>query len=133
MIKKLFVLLLISGLFAMMLSPFYLKRPSGEKVMTFEEAKTLDAALFQARYIVAFNRWVGMLDKKVDADIKNALILPEKIETVKMYRWQDEKGNWHYSDTQSSEYTSEQVTVDKNRQVIDLREQIEKKQITLPQ
>ena len=133
MIQKLFVFLLLSGLVAFVMSPFYLKRASGEKIMTFEEAKTLDAELFQARYIVAFNRLLGIVDKKVDADLKESLILPEKIESVKMYRWQDERGIWHYSDTASSEFESEQIAVDKNRKVIDLKEQIEKKQISLPQ
>lgn len=131
MLKKLAVRLLFLSLVAIVLAPFILKRENGDYIMTWQEAKKLDPAIYQARYILAFNRAIRLLDKNVDTDLENTLILPEKIETKKMYRWQDENGEWHYSDKEgdpeSGQHDTQVIAVDPDSNVMSVDEMYGKK------
>ncbi len=90
---KLFVKLLVLLLIAAMAGPFFIKGPDGRPIMSWSDVKQ------------KFGNWSGSGGSTKPGS------------PVEVHRWQDEDGQWHYSDEAPGQ-DSEVITVDPNVNVI---------------
>jgi hypothetical protein len=127
MIKKLFTRLIFLSFVAVLLSPFILTRENGSKIMSFEEAKTFDFDLYKERYSLALRQAIRLFDKKTDNNFEDTIKIPAHKEKEILYKWKNEKGEWHYSDAPSEKYPSEEVVVYPNQNVLNFGDLPEKK------
>ena len=49
-------------------------------------------------------------------------------EYTKLYKWQDEKGEWHFSDVKTEEYEQEVIKINNNRNVLNFQDISDKKE-----
>ena len=90
---KLFVKLLVLLLIAAMAGPFFIKGTDGQPLMRWSDVTQ------------KLKSWVGSGSSSKPGS------------PVKVHRWQDENGQWHYSDEAPAQ-NSEVITVDPNVNVI---------------
>lgn len=91
---KLFIKLLMFLVVLALAAPFFMKKPDGSPMLTLQS--------------------IGLKSvvDKVDA-VKHEVSVPK---TAQVYRWQDEKGVWHYSDqAQTAAAEKHQVNISQNR------------------
>lgn len=91
---KLFIKLLMFLVVLALAAPFFMKKPDGSPMLTLQS--------------------IGLKSvvDKVDA-VKHEVSVPK---TAQVYRWQDEKGVWHYSDqAQTTAAEKHQVNISQNR------------------
>lgn len=91
---KLFIKLLMFLVVLALAAPFFMKKPDGSPMLTLQS--------------------IGLKSvvDKVDA-VKHEVSAPK---TAQVYRWQDEKGVWHYSDqAQTATAEKHQVNISQNR------------------
>ena len=92
---KLFVKLMALLLVLALAGPFFIKGPDGKPLITVASLKSSISAQWK-RFTVDTGRSMGIEDAgKVD-----------------VHRWQDENGNWHFSDEANPEGGSEVIQVD---------------------
>ena len=116
MIKKLLLRLLLLAFIAMLGSPLFLKHGNGLPIMTINELLNFDIDIIKDRYSVAINRVRYMLSSELELDIIEPSAPSQKI--IKLYKWQDKKGEWHFSDTQDDSLQQEEVEINSNRNVM---------------
>lgn len=90
---KLLVKLLVLLLIAAMAGPFFIRGPDGQPLMRLSDVTQ------------KFNSWLGSGGRSKPGS------------PVEVHRWQDEDGQWHYSDEAPGQ-SSEIITVDPNVNVI---------------
>lgn len=91
---KLFIKLLMFLVVLALAAPFFMKKPDGSPMLTLQSIGLKSVA------------------DKVDA-VKHEVSVPK---TAQVYRWQDEKGVWHYSDqAQTAVAEKHQVNISQNR------------------
>jgi len=105
-VKKLYYRLLLTIIVLASVMPFIMKGQDGRPLMTMANLKMPDLK-------IPGKDAVGTL---ID-DTRDNTSLEEKDAVVKVYRWQDDGGVWHFSDDANPEGQSEVVDVQLNASV----------------
>lgn len=93
---KLFIKLLLFVVVLALAAPFFMKKPDGTPMLTLQSLG------------------LGAVSNKVSAVLPDSR--PELPKTAEVYRWQDEKGAWHYSDkAQTPAAQKHQLQISQNR------------------
>lgn len=99
---KLFVRLMLLVLVLALAGPFFIKGPDGEPMLTMSDVKRTAARTgdsFKAQW------------RRMKGDVGRAAG-NENAGKVKMYRWQDAQGQWHFSNEAPDGVTVEEIYVD---------------------
>lgn len=121
--KKLFYRLIILALLGMLFAPFILKRENGKPILTPEEFMSFDTALITYRYKTALRKIRAYIaSDNEDGSFFDGSYQPDS-ETTQYYRWQDEEGVWHFSDTPPSTGKQlEKLEVNNNQNVLNFED-----------
>ena len=124
MIKKLLWRLIFLVVVFLILSPLILTHQDGNPIMSMEEVKSFDMGLYMKRYGESFRRFLGEVAEKSElgADLERNISerrSPESTERI-FYKWKDEKGEWHFSDTRPDSYDVEEIIVNINQNILNL-------------
>lgn len=93
---KLFIKLLLFIVLLALAAPFFMKKPDGSPMLTLQSLG------------------LGTVAHKVSEVLPDSR--PELPKTAEVYRWQDEKGIWHYSDkAQTPAAQKHQLQISQNR------------------
>lgn len=112
MLSRLFYRLILLTLVGMLVAPFVLKRENGTPIMSLDEFLSFDTGLIQERYTSAMAMLRGFLGLEAGAGA------PTSGGVTRFYKWQDEKGEWHFSDKNSEKYQVEEVEIEHDRNIL---------------
>jgi len=116
MFKKLFYRLILLTLVGMLVAPFILKRENGTTIMSMDEFLDFDFEIIKQRYELAISTVRGFLSE--DMKVERLKEEPEDDKVTKLYKWQDENGEWHFSDVKSDKFPHEEVRILNDRNVL---------------
>ena len=119
MLKKLFYRLIILSLIGMLVSPFILKKENGTAIMSKDDFFSFDSELIKSKYVIAMAKIKRILKKKSNMTDSPGTLAPEY---TKLYKWKDEKGEWHFSDAPAENYNNEEIKININRNVLNFGE-----------
>lgn len=111
---KYFAYLTVMVLLISVVALFYLKRPDGQTWLNAEQVTNKSGALKEQ--VVALSS--DALDQavKLVADTGSKVVKKVSLSTVPattvIYKWQDDTGQWHYSDQPNPNGSSEQMVLD---------------------
>lgn len=116
MIKTLLYRLILLALIGMLVAPFILKRENGTAIMSMDEFLDFNPDLIKHRYQQALTTIRGFLADDMDVE---QFKMEQPIEKVtKVYKWQDENGEWHFSDEKSEKFVQEEVEIKNDNNVM---------------
>ncbi len=113
---KYFAYLTVMILLFSVVALFYLKRPDGQTWLTTEQVTTKSGALKEQ--VVALSN--DALDQavKLVTDTSSKVVAKVTSEPIAspttIYKWQDDSGQWHYSDKPNPNGESQQIILDPN-------------------
>ncbi|MFY8329040.1 DUF4124 domain-containing protein [Pseudoalteromonas sp. ZZD1] len=113
---KYFAYLAVMVLLISVVALFYLKRPDGQAWLTTEQVTSKSDALKEQMVALSSDT----LDQAVKLVTDTSSKVVEKVtsgakpSTTVIYKWQDDTGQWHYSDQPNPKGNSEQVVLDPN-------------------
>lgn len=116
MFKRLFYKLILLTLVAMLVAPFILKRENGTTIMSVDEFLNFDTQLIAQRYQQALAIVSNFLSDDMEIETLKEQPFNEKI--TKLYKWQDENGEWHFSDVKDERFQQEEVQIHNDRNVL---------------
>ncbi len=111
MLKKLFYRLMLFALVGMLVAPLVMKRYDGTPIMTVEDFLKFDVKNVKNAYNLVLTKLSDVFGSSSNS------ILPGQ-DVTRFYKWQDENGEWHFSDTKPDNHISEQVEIDNERNVL---------------
>lgn len=104
---KLFVKLMLLILVIALAGPFFIKGPDGRPLMTTAGVK---------REFRAATAAVGRGWDRLTRETKG-LVIEDGDKTI-VYRWRDDSGGWHYSDSPNPDGGSERVVIDPDNNLL---------------
>lgn len=116
MLKKLFYKLMLLALVGMLFAPFILKRENGTRIMSLDEFLSFDVQLIQQRYTQVLSIIRNFLSE--DMKVETLKEDPVNENVTKFYKWQDEKGDWHFSDEKDEKYQQQEIKIRNDRNVL---------------
>jgi hypothetical protein len=106
---KLFIKLTLFLVVAAVAAPFFITSPAGKPMLTLNGLKAPDA------HLPDFKKAVAGVKESLSAEGKE-----QSAQRMEVFRWQDEKGVWHYSDTKEQGRPAQIVTLNPNASVVHL-------------
>jgi hypothetical protein len=116
MLKTLFYRLILLTLVGMLVAPFILKREDGTTIMSMNEFLDFNPDLIKHRYQQALTSIRSFLAD--DLEVEQFKTEPTIEKVTKIYKWQDENGEWHFSDEKSEKFVQEEVEIINDRNVM---------------
>jgi|GEM_PF-6810193 len=118
MSSKFFYRAVVLCLLAMLVSPFFVKTPEGKPIMTLDDMFSFDPMLLKQRYRSTINTFFGWNAKNITN--QDETLDKEKLpsDVTKFYKWQDENGDWHFSDVKSDSFKAEAIRINHNRNIL---------------
>ncbi len=114
--KKLFVRLVLLGLIALLAAPFVLKKQDGQPMLTREQFIAFDMRSIQYAYQTVIGHITNFFVRNT-GDRFSEDVFESDSETTRLYRWQDEKGEWHFSDRKPANTQAEKIEIRNNQNV----------------
>jgi hypothetical protein len=121
MLKKLFYRLILLSVIGMLVAPFILKRENGAAIMSMDEFLSFDIDLIKNKYQTT----AAQISLMFGQDDIEPILAPGESPApkfTKLYKWQDEKGEWHFSDAPTDSYEQEEIEININRNVLNFRD-----------
>lgn len=100
----------------MLVAPFILKRQNGTAIMSIDEFLNFDVQVITQRYQQAINLVRNFLSEDIEVETNKEKPFNEKVTTL--YKWQDENGEWHFSDVKDERFQQEEVQIHNDRNVL---------------
>ncbi|GEB72537.1 hypothetical protein PC2016_3001 [Pseudoalteromonas carrageenovora] len=114
---KYFTYLAISIMVIAVISLFYLKKPDGQTWLSTSSISNESLQIKEKMLALSTNtldqavQGVKQAGDKIASSISDEPI-PSTTSSNKIYKWQDESGQWHFSDTPNPDVTSIEVKLD---------------------
>jgi len=99
---KLFIKLMAFVVVAAVAGPFFIKGPDGQPLMSWDRVQAPSISMPDVDAIGS--KVKQSLGSKMEKDAK----------PIDVFRWQDEKGIWHFADGQAPGSSAQRLTVDPN-------------------
>ncbi len=103
---KLFIKLMLFIVVVALAAPFIIKGPNGRPLMSLDRLHTPNVKLPD----------FGKAAEVLKADLGASGNTPAKVASV--FKWQDEKGVWHFSDNEEEGHGARKITMDPNANVV---------------
>lgn len=113
---KYFTYLAVMVLLISVVALFYLKRPDGQAWLTTEQVTNKSDALEEQMVALSSDTFDQAVKLVADTSSKvvEKVTSSTKPSTTVIFKWQDDTGQWHYSDQPNPNGNSEQVVLDPN-------------------
>lgn len=104
--KRLLKLIIVITLLALA-APFLMKTPIGQSVLNLDKLEKFDVQQLLSRLFAP----TGNIAEQTPSKKLNSSLPSESDVNRSVYRWQDEHGQWHYSDKAPNAQAAETVTL----------------------
>ncbi|MBV1869909.1 MAG: DUF4124 domain-containing protein [Gammaproteobacteria bacterium] len=111
---KLYIKVLLFIVVLGVAAPFIMKRPDGRPLMSVSDLAG-DSAL-----LTSFGHMTRLLGFNKDSATLNGSDDQRELTTV--HKWQDEDGNWHFSDDEPENVASETLKINPNQNILEMND-----------
>ncbi|NMM40431.1 DUF4124 domain-containing protein [Pseudoalteromonas arctica] len=113
---KYFAYLAIMVLLISVAALFYLQRPDGQAWLTSDGISSKSNQLTEQVVALSSNTFAraAKLFSETSQNIVGSIASDTSPQAMIIYRWQDEQGQWHYSDTPDPDGKSREMVLDPN-------------------
>lgn len=114
---KYFAYLTIMVLLISVLALFYLQRPDGQSWLTTNKITNKSSEIKQQLVSLssdAFDNALTLVKNASNKVVENVSVSTTGTATTIIYKWQDETGQWHYSDQPNPDGASQKMALDPN-------------------
>ena len=111
---KYFAYLAIMVLLISVAALFYLQRPDGQTWLTSDGISSKSKQLTEQMVALSSDTlaMAATLVSETSQKVVESITNESSVATTVIYKWQDQQGQWHYSDQPNPEGTSEKVILD---------------------
>lgn len=96
--------------------PFIMKRPDGRPLLSINDITSRDSS------ILTSIRTIAGLFRSQTAEITSDKSLDEDTDLTSIHKWQDDEGQWHFSDQRPETVSSELIKINPNQNILEMND-----------